>query len=124
MYIDPFDILISILLEIQPEVGLLDYKVILLILFEEAHTVFHKAAPFYIPHFFHILDLFLFNMAALVDVRWYLILVLVCISLMMRDGEYLFICLLTIWISFLEKYPLKFLAHFLIMLFLLFVCSG
>ena len=43
--------------------------------------------------------------------KWYLIVILICISLMSYDGEHL-ICLLTICISFLRKYLFKSFAHF------------
>ena len=85
----------------------------------DLYTVFHSGCTILSIHSHqqctispHLHQYFFFSIIAiLTGVRCYLIVVLICISLMISDSEYLFIYLLAICMSSLEKL-FKFFAHF------------
>ena len=110
---------------IYPEVEVLNHMVVIFLIFlKNYHTVSYSGwttllptnnaqkFPIYLHSFQHLLFFVYLIAAILMGMTWYPLVVLISISLMVNEVEHLFICLLAVCTSLLEKCLFTSFAHF------------
>ena len=123
-------------LDINPEVGLLDPMVALFLVFLwnlstflcGGGTSWHahqqcRRVPFSPRLLWHLLFIDISMMAILTSMKWYFIVVLICISLIIHNVEHLFMCQLAVCMLSLGKCVFRPSTHFLIGLNLLLILN-
>ena len=98
-------------------VTLFNFLRIYQVVFQSGCTILHfqkqsRKLPISLHPHQHSLLYFVLIIVFPVGVKWCVIVVLICISLMTNDVQNLFMCLLAICISFVKKYPFRPFVHF------------
>ena len=96
----------------NPEIELLNHMAVIFLIFQGISALFqngttslysHQKRILFSLHSCQYFFLVFLVIAILIDVRWYLTVVFICISLKISDVEHIFLYLLAICMSFLEK---------------------